>query len=415
MSELSSFDADLHIHSRYSGATSARMNLETIAQQAKLKGLAIVGTGDVFHPKWMDEIKSELEEVSSGTFSHRRYGTIFLLTVEVEDKNRVHHLILLPSLDAAAGVREKIAKHSPDINSDGRATVGLAAPEIVDIAKAHGCLVGPSHAFTPWTSMYKEFDSVGDCYGESVEGVKFLELGLSADTDMADRIAELADITFISCSDAHSPWPDKLGREFNRMELAEPTYPEVIKALKREDGRRVSLNVGFDPRLGKYHLTACYRCFKQFELEQALKLNWRCNACGGGLKKGVSDRINELADYPEPNHPSHRPKYLRIAPLSEVVALALDVQDPHSPEIQQVWQKLVTRFKNEISVLIDVPVEILTEAAGPRVAAVVKAFRGGNLRVVAGGGGKYGRLELPDELARVPPPASQRKITEFGP
>ncbi|MEW6593045.1 MAG: TIGR00375 family protein [Candidatus Hadarchaeota archaeon] len=413
MSELQSYDADLHIHSRYSGATSARMNLETIAQQAKLKGLAIVGTGDVFHPKWMDEIKAELEEVSSGTFSHRRHGTRFLLTVEVEDKNRVHHLILLPSLESAAGLREKMTKHSPDIDSDGRANVGLAAPEIVDLARAHDCLVGPSHAFTPWTSMYKEFNSVRDCYGERAGDIKFLELGLSADTDMADRIAELADFTFISCSDAHSPWPDKLGREFNRLKLAEPTYPEVIKALKREDGRHISLNVGFDPKLGKYHRTACYRCFKQFELEQALKLNWRCDACGGWLKKGVFDRINELADYPEPKHPTHRPKYLKIAPLSEVVALALGGQDPHSPEIQQVWQKLVTRFKNEISVLIDVPVEALTEAAGPRVATVIKAFRGGNLRVVAGGGGKYGHLELPAELAKAPPPASQRKLTEF--
>jgi uncharacterized protein (TIGR00375 family) len=389
------------------------MDLDTIAQQAKLKGLTIVGTGDVFHPRWMDEIKAELVEISDGTFEHRRHGTRFVLTAEVEDRSRVHHIILIPSPSAAAGMREELAKHSRDIDVDGRATVDLSAPEVASLVKDQGGLVGPAHAFTPWTSMYKEFDSIKGCYGEKVGEIKFLELGLSADTDLADRISELADVTFISCSDAHSPWPDKLGREFNRFELAEPTYWEMVKALRGEDGRRISLNVGFDPRLGKYHRTACSRCFKQFEVEQAVNLGWKCDACGGWVKKGVFDRINELADYPEPRHPPHRPPYLRIAPLSEVVALALGNTDPHSPEVQQAWQKLVTRFGNEISVLVDVPVEALAESAGPRVAAVVKAFRDGSLRVVAGGGGEYGHLELPSELAQVALPRSQRKLTEF--
>ncbi len=413
MPELQTYPADLHIHSRYSGATSTRMVLDTIAQQAKLKGLAFVGTGDVFHPRWFESIKAELVEVAEGTFEHPRHHTRFILTVEVEDKHRVHHLIFLPALAAIESVREELAKHSNDIDVDGRARVELGAPEIVDIALAHDCLIGPAHAFTPWTSMYKEFDSMRACYGDRAPDVKFLELGLSADTLMADRIAELQEVTFMSNSDAHSPWPDKLGREFNRFELAEPTYAEVIKAIKRENGRRIVLNVGFDPRLGKYHRSACSRCYKQFELEQAKSTRWRCDKCGGWVKKGVRDRVNELADYPEPKHPPHRPSYLRIAPLAEVIALALGEKDAHAPEVQSMWEKLVTRFGNEIEVLIDVPAEELANAAGGKIAAVVRAFRGGELRVIPGGGGRYGHLEIPLELAKAQKLGGQRTLMEF--
>jgi len=388
------------------------MVLDTIAQQAKLKGLALVGTGDVFHPRWFESIKTELEEVAEGTFEHPRYRTRFILTVEVEDNHRVHHLILLPSLTTIESVREELAKRSSDIDADGRARVDLAAPEIVDIIAAHDCLIGPSHAFTPWTSMYKEFDSIRACYGERVGDVKFLELGLSADTSMADRIAELQNVTFLSCSDAHSPWPDKLGREFNRFELAEPTYAEVVKAIKRENGRRISLNVGFDPRLGKYHRTACSRCFKQFELWEAREFRWRCDACGGWIKKGVWDRVNELADYSEPRHPPHRPSYLRIAPLAEVIALAFGHGDPHEAEVQATWSKLVERFGNEIAVLIDAQVEEIAGVAGSGVATVVRAFREQKLVVVPGGGGRYGHLEVPRELGEVRV-KGQRTLIDF--
>lgn len=413
MPDIQVYSADLHIHSRYSGATSSRMVISTIAQQAKLKGLSFVGTGDILHPRWQESLKTELVEITEGTYEHPRYGTKFILTVEVEDKNRVHHLLLLPSLTAVEGLQEEFGKHSVNMNADGRARIELGAPELVEITLKHGGIIGPSHAFTPWTSMYKEFDSMKACYGDRASKVSFLELGLSADTSMADRISELADVTFLSCSDAHSPWPDKLGREFNRFELADPTYAEIIKAIKRENGRHISLNVGFNPRLGKYHLTACSRCYEQFTLEQAKASRWRCAKCGGWVKKGVWDRVNELANYPEPKHPPHRPNYLRIAPLAEVVALALGHNDAHAPEVQSLWEKLVSRFGNEIEVLIDVPAEELANVAGAKVAAVVRAFREGALKVVPGGGGRYGHLEIPLELAKAQKLGGQRTLVEF--
>jgi uncharacterized protein (TIGR00375 family) len=353
-------------------------------------------------------------EVADGTYEHPRYNTRFVLTVEIEDKNRVHHLLLLPSLSSVEGIRGELRKHSVDMDADGRARIELRAPELVDITMRNGGLIGPSHAFTPWTSMYKEFDSMRACYGDRVEDIKYLELGLSADTFLADRIAELKDVTFLSNSDAHSPWPDKLGREFNRFAVEEPTYKEIVKAIKHENGRRVALNVGFDPKLGKYHRTACSGCYKQFELQEAKNLGWRCDRCSGLIKKGVWDRINELADYPEPKHPSHRPDYLKIAPLAEVIALALGYSDAHLPEVQNVWRRLIERFGNEIAVLVDAPVEDVANVSGKRVAVIVKAFREQKLIVVPGGGGQYGHLELPPDLAEVKQPKAQRTLKEFG-
>ncbi len=412
MAELRTFSSDLHIHSKYSGATSRKMDIGTIAQQARLKGLTFVGTGDVFHPMWLSSLKDELTEVADGTFEHPRHTVRFLLTVEVEDNSRVHHLIILPSISAVECVREKLAKHSDDMDVDGRARVDMSALEVAEIVTSNDGLIGPSHAFTPWTSIYKEFNSIGDCYKDQLNKVSFMELGLSADTDMADRIVELAGLTFLSNSDAHSPWPNKLGREFNRMSLAEPTHAEVVMAIKRENGRRIHLNVGFDPRLGKYYITACSRCFKQFLMEEADKMRWRCDKCNGWIKKGVWDRISDLASYPDPKHAPHRPDYLRIAPLAEVIGLAMG-KDPHSPNVQSEWSQLVTRFGDEISVLLDTSQESLSAVTNPHVVGIIKAFRLGTLKVIAGGGGRYGHLEIPAEMAKVLPSKPQRKLTEF--
>ncbi|KXB03180.1 phosphotransferase, partial [candidate division MSBL1 archaeon SCGC-AAA261F19] len=212
------------------------MILDIIAQQASFKGLTFVGTGDFLHPSWMKQVQAKLEIVEEGTFEHPRFGTRFILTVEVEDDRRVHHLIISPSISSAEGLYEEFSKHSKDINLDGRPSLNLSAPEIVEISRDHDCLVGPSHAFTPWTSIYKEFDSISSCYEDQVDKLAFLELGLSADTLMADRLMELESVPFLSNSDAHSPWPNKLGREFNRFELSRPVSSEMIESIKEKKG-----------------------------------------------------------------------------------------------------------------------------------------------------------------------------------
>jgi uncharacterized protein (TIGR00375 family) len=376
-------NADLHIHSKYSMATSSKMELSVIAREAGKKGIQLVGSGDCLHPKWRLELR-QLERVGETLCIG---DTFFIPTVEVEDVNRVHHLLILPSLSKAEELYEALKRHSPNIDTDGRPTVNLTGEEIAGIACEVESLIGPAHAFTPWTAIYAYHSSLRECYGEKTEYVSFVELGLSADSDYADRILELHPLTFLTNSDAHSPWPNKLAREFTRFEMEHPSFDELEKAIRRREGRAPVLNVGLFPQEGKYNESACIRCFKHYTLREAVSLSWQCR-CGGRIKKGVRDRVEELAD--TSSHPPHRPPYLHLIPLSEIIAMALGTS-PNTKTVQGHWEKLITTYKSEITVLVDAD---LSGDVDPRVVSAVRAFRSGKVIVHPGGGGKYGSVEL---------------------
>jgi uncharacterized protein (TIGR00375 family) len=378
---------DLHIHSRYSMAVSSDMLLPEIAKEAARKGVEIVATGDCLHPQWLEAIKKLPE--SDGLFLQGEAH--FVLSVEVEDRNRVHHLIFLPDVSKAGQLQEDFAGHCSNLSSDGRPRLHLGGPEIADFVLEAGGLLGPAHAFTPWTGMYAFFSTLDECYQEHASRIHFLELGLSADTDYADRIAELSSRTFLSNSDAHSPRSNKLAREFNRMELDNLSYEDICLAIKRQGGRATLQNVGLFPAEGKYNRTACTRCFRQYSLSQKDELMGRCPDCGGRIKLGVMDRVNLLADYDMPVHPPHRPAYLHIIPLSEIIALALGYRSVSAAAVQRCYSELVAR-KTEIEILVEADLEEIGTA--PEIAAAIQNFRLGRVEVVPGGGGKYGSLRL---------------------
>jgi uncharacterized protein (TIGR00375 family) len=253
----------------------------------------------------------------------------------------------------------------------------------------HACggLIGPAHAFTPWTSLYASFDSPKGCYGE--ERIDFLELGLSADSSYGAGIPELAGIPFLSCSDAHSPDPVRLGREFTGLRPGQLTAGGVIDAVRRG---RIALNAGFFPEEGKYNRTACCRCFRQFSWEKAESLSWRCPDDRGRIKKGVADRAARLAS----GHPGERPPYLHLIPLKEIIRTARGASSPGTKGCSSLYDRFIDIFGNEIRVLIDVPVGELA-AVDPAVAAAVSCFRSSRVRLIPGGGGKYGSFSLQDQ------------------
>jgi uncharacterized protein (TIGR00375 family) len=387
-------NADLHIHGCYSIATSKNMTPPVMAPQAKLKGLDLVASGDVLHQKWLKLFEETTEESSDGIFSlmdsaidpedtSEDKGSKFILTTEVEDIKRVHHLILFPSIESATDTRSKM---KGNMDADGRPRVKMNGSEIMNIAHENGCIIGPAHAFTPWTSIYKEYDSIKDCYGKMPD---FLELGLSADSDMADTIEELEDIPFLTNSDAHSPWPHRLGREFNELEIGKLTFDDVRDAILN---KKIKANYGFDPRLGKYHKTACTKCYTQYSIEDAIKLKMRC-PCGGRIKKGVDYRIYELSKWEEPHHPLHRPPYIHILPLAEIISITHG-KGVTTVFVQKIWKEMIHRFKDEITALIQSPMDEVYDV-DPKVAVVIKAFRNKTLEIKAGGGGKYGEIVLP--------------------
>jgi len=397
---------DLHIHSRYSMAVSADMQLPEIARGAARKGVKIMATGDCLHPLWLDAIKKLPK--ADGLFLLD--DTYFVLSVEVEDNSRVHHLIFLPDTAKAKQLQEAFAPHSTNLSADGRPRLHLNGAEIADHVLEAGGLMGPAHAFTPWTGIFAYFRSLAECYQEKAQQIRFIELGLSADTDYADRIAELSSRTFLSNSDAHSPRASKLAREFNQMDLLDFSYQDLILAIKREGGRRPTKNVGLFPEEGKYNRTACTRCYRQYSLKQKGELMGRCPDCGGQIKLGVADRVNLLADYEQPAHPSHRPPYQHIIPLAEIIALALGHKSAMTAGVQKRWSEL-TAEKTEIEILMQADLAQLK--AEPRVIEAIQNFRMGRVEVLPGGGGRYGEVRLAEHVRAVGQKGGQRSLFDY--
>ena len=390
------FDCDLQLHGVYAGGVSRNMLLPVISEQAKLKGLGVLVTADILHGKWFEHVKENISEESNGEFWDREKRVAFIIGTEVEDVNRAHHLIYLPDLERVLELREKLLAHGNlDCQMCGRPKLRLNAEAIAEKVEEAKGIIGPAHSFTPYTGLYAHFDSVKKAYGGMGEKISFIELGLSADTDLADLIEENQGYHFLSSSDAHSPWPNRLGREFNRIKMKKPAFKELKHALEKREERLVTLNVGLNPKEGKYHLTACNSCYQKYSLENAEKLSWKCIACKGEIKKGVRDRIMQLASFPQPRHPGFRPKYLHFIPLAEIIQIALEVENVNSVRVQELWKQFVENFGNEISVLIDVPAEEIKEF-NEKVGKKIEAFKSGWVLYVPGGGGRYGKPVICD-------------------
>jgi uncharacterized protein (TIGR00375 family) len=384
-------NADLHIHGRYSIGVSKYMTPENLALGSKRKGIQLLGTGDCLHQDWLKGFE-DLERIDDGTYA---FGDIrFVLTAEVQDSSRVHHVLMFPSHGSASEFRRKVAKHSNNIDKDGRPILHLSGVEIAQFAKDVDALIGPSHAFTPWTSLYAYFDGLQGSYGDMMNYVSFIELGLSADSDYADRIEELENVTFLTNSDAHSHHPQKLAREFTRFEMDEMTFEGLRRALLRKGHSGAVLNVGLPPQEGKYNETACTRCYTHYSLKDAMARKWRCT-CKGRIKKGVLDRVGELADFGKPRHPEHRPKYLHLIPLSEIIARALGMASVSSKKVKGVWEKLVDRFGSEVAALVDADMDEIEDAVGADTARAIRLFRENRIMVLPGGGGQYGKIFIP--------------------
>jgi uncharacterized protein (TIGR00375 family) len=367
-------DTDLHIHSRFSIASSRSMVPGSILSGCRRKGIAAVGSGDALHAAWR-EMWGE---------PSRDRGVLVIPSAEVEDRDRVHHLVLAESFGPFEELSRRLRPAAPSIASVGRPHLGLSGEKIAREVHEAGGLIGPAHAFTPWTSLFASFDRVGECYGE--ERPDFLELGLSADSSYGAGISELRGVPFLTNSDAHSPSPAKLGREFNRIEVPSLSESAVLEAVQRGG---IVMNAGFFPEEGKYNRTACTRCYRQFTLEEAVHLSWRCPDDGGLLKKGVFDRARELSDTPgEP-----RPPYLHLIPLLEIVQRVLGTASPNTKRGIALYDSLLEAFGNEIRVLVDVPEDEIRDLH-PGVGDAIARLRTGRVRLFPGGGGRYGKFSF---------------------
>ena len=387
---MKEYNADLQLHGIYAGGGSKNMLIPVMAEQSRLKGIDLLVTADVVHAKWMEHVKQNIVETENNVFMDKTEKTFFIVGGEVEDNNRVHHLIYLPDFTAAEQLREKIKGFgSLDCIMCGRPKLRLSAESIAEKVDEVGGIIGPAHSFTPYMGLYAHWGSVKEAYGAMAGKIHFIELGLSADSYFADLIEENHKYSFLTSSDAHSPWPNRMGREFNRIKMNKPTFANLVKALKEREEKMITLNAGLDPREGKYHKTACNACFAKYSIEQAERFKWKCVRCKGEIKKGVKDRILELATFSTETHPSFRPNYIHLLPLAEIIQIAFGVKQVNSQKVQSSWKDLVERFGNEINVLVDVPIVEISEI-NKIIAQKIEAFRNGFVLYDAGGGGKYG-------------------------
>ncbi|MGC9345909.1 MAG: endonuclease Q family protein, partial [Candidatus Bathyarchaeales archaeon] len=267
--------ADLHIHSRYSRATSQKMCIEEIARFARIKGLNLVGTGDFTHPKWLKELQEVLvEEQDTGLYKvakNPESPVNFMITTEVStiftfenEVKKVHHVILTPSIETAVQINETLTKYG-DLSVDGRPTLNMDAPRLVEevMEVSSENMVFPAHAWTPWFSVFgafSGFNSLEDCYQDMTKHIYALETGLSSDPPMNWRLSKLDRFTLVSNSDSHSLWPWRIGREANVFELKRPSYREVADAIRLKDKERFKFTIETNPAYGKYHWTGHRNC-----------------------------------------------------------------------------------------------------------------------------------------------------------
>jgi uncharacterized protein (TIGR00375 family) len=298
----------------------------------------------------------------------------------------VHHLILLPDYSTAASLAESFSPYSKNIGKNGRPQVRLSGEKIASCVHELGGMVGPAHAFTPWTSLYASHNSLASCYG--AEPIDLLELGLSADSTYGSRISELKNVPFLTNSDAHSPDPAKLGREFTRIELTGGKFntSEVLDAIANN---KIILNAGFFPEEGKYNRTACTRCYTPYTLMEAEQYRWKCPEDNGRIKKGVQSRAEELSDSSQ----SIRPPYLHIIPLAEIIQRTLNTCSATTKKCSELYYATINRFGDEISILTTVPISQI-QNFHQELGDAISAFREGRVILHPGGGGKYGSFEF---------------------
>lgn len=369
------YNADLHLHSCFSMATSPEMVPKKILAGCRTKGIHVVGSGDALHPVWREMWEPFLEN---------EYKITVVPQTEVEDSSRVHHLILMETFDQFAELQQRFTPACGHLTTAGRPHLHLSGEEIAREVHELGGMIGPAHAFTPWTSLFAAFDRPSECYGE--EEIEFCELGLSADSSYGAGIEEFAGVPFLSNSDAHSAAPEKLGREFTRLEMSALTVRGVLEAIRKGS---VVLNAGFFPEEGKYNRTACTRCYAQFSLAEAERLHWRCPADKGRIKIGVKERAEQLSTIP----PTDRPPYLKMVPLGEVIARVLGVSSPNTKKARALYSKFIEAFDNEIAVLLEVPYDELVKIS-PETAEAVLSMREARVTLIPGGGGRYGSFTL---------------------
>ena len=402
---------DLHIHSRYSRATSKDCTPEHLDLWARRKGIHIVGTGDFTHPAWREELKEKLEPAEDGLYVLKDGYRIkedpvpggkiprFVVTGEISSiykKNgktrKVHSLILLPGLEDAERLSARLEQIG-NIHSDGRPILGLDCRDLLEIVLelCPRAVYVPAHIWTPHFSMFgafSGFDTVEECFEDLTPYIHAVETGLSSDPPMNWRVSALDRFQLISNSDAHSP--AKLGREANLFDIP-LSYEGLYRAIQTGEG--LGGTIEFFPEEGKYHMDGHRKCGLCLTPSETVKYNGKCPVCGRKITIGVSHRIGELADRPEGYVKPGAKPFESLVPLPEVIGASVG-RGAAGVKVQREYRRLLAELGPEFEILRNIPPEDIRRAAGDRVAEGIQRLRNGQVECVPGFDGEYGVIRL---------------------
>ncbi|MFP5239199.1 MAG: UvrD-helicase domain-containing protein [Acidobacteriota bacterium] len=424
---MDQYRADLHVHSRFSRATSKGLTPRHLAAWARAKGLDVVATGDFTHPGWLAELEEQLAPGGDGLLhlkdnsgleaeipwldgSHLPGRTRFLLSAEISSiykrggkVRKVHNLVYVPTFDAARRLNAKLERVG-NLASDGRPILGLDSRHLLEMVLETDPLafLVPAHIWTPWFSLFGSksgFDSVEECYGAYSQHIFALETGLSSDPDMNRLLSGLDRFRLISNSDAHSG--EKLGREANLFS-GEVSYEGIYRALRGEGvGHDFLGTVEFFPEEGKYHMDGHADCGVVMDPHETRAKGGLCPVCGKPLTIGVLHRVMELADREQPLNPPGQPGFVSLIPLGEILG-EIDGVGPGTGKVKKHMAKLLSRLGPEMHILSDVPREDLAKDS-PVLAEAISRMRQGKVFRQPGFDGQYGRIRVfsPEELTRM--------------
>jgi uncharacterized protein (TIGR00375 family) len=412
------FFSDLHIHSRYSRATSPEMSLESLWRWAQMKGITVIGTGDFTHPKWLQELKEKLDIYDYKLFKLKESyqqknvplscasDVFFLPTAEISciySKNgrvrKIHAIVMVPDIPAAERINTALSRIG-NLSADGRPILGLDAKELLRIVldSSPEAMFIPAHAWTPHFSVLganSGFDSLEECFEELTPRIHAIETGLSSDPMMNWRLSALDGVTLISNSDAHSP--AKLGREANIFDLESLSYQSISGAIRTRKGFLGTIE--FFPEEGKYHYDGHRACGVNLSPEETLHHDFLCPVCGKRVTVGVMHRVGKLADRPTGFRLPDAPPFHSLIPLPEILSEVMKV-GVSSKAVGNEYLRLLERMGNEFTILMDTPLDDIEREGSALLREAISRMRTGNVHIVPGYDGEYGKVKIFEEVER---------------
>ena len=404
---------DLHIHSKYSRATSKNFDLKEIVKWSEIKGVDITSCADFTHPAWFKELKNNLvEDSNSGLYKLKdsKTNVRFIISTEVAciyrqggKTRRIHLCLLAPSLEVAEKINKSLENRGAKLAADGRPILGMSAKDVLNILLEvdERCMMIPAHAWTPWFAVFGSksgFSSLKECFEDLTPHIKAVETGLSSDPSMNWLLSELDAITLISNSDAHSG--PNIGREANVFDLKEKSYDHIVNIISKKDKKRFLYTIEFYPEEGMYYYDGHRSCNFSCSPSESARYNSICPKCKKKLTVGVLSQVHELADLKEKdvNMKKHI-GYKSIIPLPNIIADYYGF-GKGSKKVNNLYMDIIQKGGNEFNVLLELKKEELNKIMPEILANAILDMRDNNVKLIPGFDGQYGSISLFSEKDR---------------